>query len=140
MPDLHQELLKRTLAAMGEKAPDPFHDYTRQEFKREDGSTKGRGFLGALPLPNAFDPGVASEFSTADSATGPDYPTLVPTLTAAELNKLLNHIESGVGKVPGSVYDKARAFKAQRERAGKPLFAQEGEQNYDVLPTFQRIK
>lgn len=140
MPDLHQLLLQRRMDAMHEQAPDPYHDYTREQFQREDGTTKGRGFLGVFPLPNAYDPGVASEYSVRDRKFPQDHPTLVPGLNAPELNKLLNHIEFGQGKVPGSVYDKARAFAEQRQAAGQDLFAQEGEQQNDLLPMFRRIK
>jgi hypothetical protein len=127
------------MAAMGEQAPDPYHDYAQEQFQRENGTTKGKGFLGVFPLPNAADPGVASEYSTGDSKF-PDYPTLVPTLNASELNRLLNHIELNQGKVPQSVYGKARAFADKRDFNGQPLFAQEGEQRTDILPMFRRIK
>lgn len=139
MPDLHQLLLQRTLAAAGEKAPDPYHDYAGEQFKRENGTTKGKGFLGVFPLVNAADPGLASEYSTGDDKYA-DYPTLVPTLDASELNRLLNHIELGQGKVPKSVYTKAKDFANHRDFNNKPLFAQEGEQRTDLLPLFRRIK
>ncbi len=137
--DLRDYLMQRQMAAMGQKAPDPYHDYAGEQFKRENGTTKGKGFLGAFPLTNTPDPGLTSEYSVADSATGPDYPTLVPGLDASELSRLLMAIEFK-GKVPNSVIAKARQHAAMRQAQGKDVFAQEGEQQTDTLPMFRRIK
>lgn len=100
-------------------------------FLRPDGTPKGNGFLGPLVAdPNTM----ASEYSVStDKFGGHDFPSIVPTLTAAELNQVLN------GYMSPEIVMKAQRFAAQRQREGKPLFAQEGEQHYGVLPMFQRL-
>lgn len=131
-PDLHQVMLQRRLHAMHELAPNP---YTRMAhpatpYTREDGSQKGNGFLGVLPS----DGSVMSEYSIADSPLiKGDYPSIVPTLNASELNQILNK------HVPASAGDKALQFALARQKAGQPVFAQDGEQHTDILPMFQRI-
>lgn len=98
---------------------------------REDKTEKGKGFLGQLPVPD----GSASEMSiSTDQFGGKDFPSIVPTLNASELNQVLSK------RIPDSAIQKAEEFARQRIAAGKPMFAEEGEQNYDVLPTFMRIK
>lgn len=136
--DLNQYLLNRRQGSMGEKAPDPYHDYAGEQFQREDGTTKGKGFLGVFPI-NGPDPGVMSEYSIADSENGPDYPSLVPTLNEAELNQVLNQ------HVSPTVHNKARAFAALRQHQNKSVFAQAGEQQDgvslpDAFPMFRRIR
>lgn len=124
---------------MGEKTPDPYHDYANEQFKRADGTTKGKGWLGVFPITHTPDPGVTSEFSIADSREGPDYPSIVPNLNASELNRLLNTIEFG-GAVPSDIHDKALLHSVMRESQGRNVFAQPGEQRTDLLPMFRRIK
>lgn len=124
---------------MGEKAPDPYHDYANEQFQRASGTTKGKGFLGVFPITHVEDPGVASEYSIGDDRAGLDYPTLVPRLTGAELNKTLNAIEQH-SALPRSVEDKALQHAMMRRAQGKSVFAQEGEQQTDINPTFLRIK
>lgn len=84
-----------------------------------------------------------SEYSIADSeklkdAKGNylDYPSLVPTLTASEVQTLL---KSNPGDpIPQSIKDKAEAWALARAKAGKPLFAAPGEQQTTLYPQFQR--
>ncbi len=119
--------------------PDPV--YKEQDWDtRPDGTRKGLGFLGALVRP---DGGVMSEFSLADSehlkdAQGQymDYPSLVPTLTPAEIRFLLNAKEGT--KIPDSIYEKAEAFALQRQQAGLPLFAEPSEAQEWLYPEFRR--
>lgn len=110
------------------------------DWKRPDGSTKGLGFLGLLQLPNGK---VASEYSIADSeklkdknGNYLDYPSLVPTLTKQEVQAVLNAATNNID-VPDSIKQKAEAFAIQRQQAGKPLFAQTGEQQ-NLYPDLKR--
>lgn len=131
--DLRQALLQRRLSAMHEQAPDPYHAMKEESHwdKRPDGSKKGQGFLGVLPSNGS----VMSEFSIADSPQiQGDYPSIVPTLNAGELNQILNQ------HVPPSAADKALQFALSRQKAGKPVFAQPGEEDPTILPMFNRVK
>lgn len=110
--------------------------------KRPDGSTKGKGFLGVFKLPNGE---AASEYSIADSeklkdAKGNylDYPSLVPTLTKDELRQALDAANRGV-QPPDSVKIKAEAYALERKKAGKPLFANDGEQNESLHSDIPRL-
>ena len=93
--------------------------------KRADGSTKGRGFLGVLKRP---DGGISTELSVGVSIDGKDMeiPSLVPTLTPAEVHTMLSLKEGE--KPPKSVVDKAVKFAISRMKAGKSVWAQPGEQ------------
>ncbi len=109
---------------------------------RPDGTPKGNGFLGALKLGDSGD--VASEYSIADSehlkdAKGNylDYPTLVPTLTKAEVVAVLQAAKNHT-RVPVSVARKAEAFALSRKAKGLPLFAQPGEQQA-LYPELARV-
>lgn len=110
--------------------------------RRPDGSAKGDGFLGVLQIPGTD--GVATEYSIADSeklkdAKGNyiDYPSLVPTLTAAEVREVLKAAGTH-GPLSDTIKQKAEAFALQRRAAGKPLFAQPGEQNATLYPELTR--
>lgn len=88
---------------------------------RADGSRKGDGFLGPLKTP---DGRVSTEISIGVELNGREVqiPTLVPTLTGAEINSLLN------GDAPSkAIVDKAVAHAKQRMAVGKSPFAQPGE-------------
>lgn len=93
--------------------------------KRPDGTAKGQGYLGVLKRP---DGQVMTEYSVGVSIGGKemDIPTLVPTLTKAEVNTLLT-IKDG-DKLPDAIVNKAADYAKTRLAAGKPVFAQEGEQ------------
>lgn len=132
MPDLHQLLLQRRMAAMGQSLPRPA-DIGNAGALREDGSQKGHGFLGDFPVTG----GSMSEYSIADPSSGikGDYPSIVPTLNAPELNQILNDPHH----VPESAADKALAFALSRQKAGQSVFAQDGEQRQDVMPYFRRV-
>jgi hypothetical protein len=90
--------------------------------RRKGGSPKGTGFLGELTLPGG---GVATEYSVGVEIDGTemDIPTLVPTLTEAELRLMLNDIIPN-HKIPSqSIIDKAVAHAKKRMEAGEPVFA-----------------
>jgi hypothetical protein len=74
---------------------------------------KGKGYFGLLP--NKMD-GVSTEISVEDE-TG-EYPLIVPTLTAEELDRLL------AGKDPtAEMMEKASSWAATRRKRGKSPFA-----------------
>lgn len=119
--------------------PMPAHSQINPEDwdKREDGSQKGKGFLGLLSRP---DGSVSSEISmSTDDFGGKEFPTIVPTLSQPELDFLLN-MNVGRDAVPLSIRRKAVDFAKQRESQGKPLFAQPGEEDYSVHPQYQRVE
>ena len=101
--------------------------------KREDGSSKGTGFLGVLPRP---DGGVSTEISVGVEVGGKemDVPTLVPTLTPKEVNYLLNTDENSFLKdnsdMANTIIQKATDFAKQRIAQGKSVWAQPDEGPY----------
>ena len=127
-------------APAGQPAPQP----PKAPFGfRPDGTPKGYGFLGMFKLPGEGED-IASEYSIADSehlkdAKGNylDYPTLVPTLTKAEVVAVLQAAKNHT-RVPGSVAQKAEAFALSRKAKGLPLFAQPGEQQA-LYPELARV-
>lgn len=90
--------------------------------KRADGSEKGNGFLGAIQRP---DGKVSSEISVGVNIDGKevDIPTLVPTLTKAERDFLINNDISDPKKIPASIIQKAVDHARPRLAAGKSPFA-----------------
>lgn len=98
------------------KPPLPSH---QNENKRIDGSLKGPGYLGTLSRP---DGGISTELSAGVGIDGEELniPLLVPTLTRAEVNYLLNN--GDVSKMP-NIMSKAVDFAMQRRSTGKPYFA-----------------
>ena len=85
--------------------------------KRPDGTPKGRGFLGELKRP---DGKVSTEISVGVNIGGKemDIPTLVPTLTKAEVSSLLK------GDRPSdAIVQKAVDHAKQRIAQGKSVFA-----------------
>ena len=89
---------------------------------REDGSLKGGGFLGSLKTP---DVRTATEYSVGVNINGKDIdvPSLVPTLTRAEVQQTLAAAANGKFP-PQSVIDKAAEFAKQRMMSGLSVFAQ----------------
>lgn len=107
---------------------------------RADGTAKGDGFFGALRRP---DGGVMTEYSvSADlknaDGTPLDFPTLVPTLTAPEVQSLLTAKEGD--PIDPAIVRKAQAYAQDRIRAGKPVWAQPGEQQPQLYPQFKRAQ
>lgn len=96
--------------------------------KRPDGSAKGEGFLGVLKRPDGT---VSSEISiSTDAIGGKDFPLLVPTLTRAEVDKILAikvDDPKFFQKLPRGAIKKAAAFAEKRVAAGKSPFAGAGE-------------
>lgn len=98
---------------------------------RNDGKTyKGTGWLGELKLPNG---GVATEYTMqSDAVRGPDgnridFPTLVPTLTKAEQDLMVNDIIPNQKPVPDEIAQKAVDFAKMRLANGQSVFANDGQ-------------
>lgn len=94
---------------------------------RNDGKTyKGTGWLGELKLPNG---GVATEYSVGVNIGGKemDIPTLVPTLTKAEQDKMVNDIIPGNKPVPDEILRKAVEHAKKQIAEGKSVFANNGD-------------
>jgi hypothetical protein len=89
---------------------------------REDGTQKGKGFLGELATPSGKK---ATEISIGVRIDGKEtlIPTLVPTLTQEEIDYLVQG-----GKVTKPIVQKAVAHARQRMAEGKSPFAGPGEQ------------
>lgn len=87
---------------------------------RQDGTPKGKGFLGELKRP---DGGVMTEYTVGVEINGKemDIPTLVPTLTKDEVDTLLN-IKVGE-QPPDAIVQKAVDYAKQRLSDGKGVFA-----------------
>ena len=97
---------------------------------RPDGTPKGMGYFGELPLPNG---GVATEYTTQSNAVKVngqriDFPTLVPGLSKAQVEALVTDIIPNQKPIPEPIMQKAINHAKQRLAAGKSVFADEGEQ------------
>lgn len=93
---------------------------------RNDGKTyKGTGWLGVLRLPNG---GVASEYTVGVDIDGKevDIPTLVPTLTKAEQDMMVNDIIPNSKEIPETIMKKAVDFAKMRLANGQSVFANDG--------------
>ena len=95
---------------------------TRDYGNRPDGSKKGTGYLGELPIPGTN--AVATEYSVGVNLNGKemDIPTLVPTLSEDQKNRLLQ----AIGKdqpPPEDVIQAAVAHAKKRLKEGKGVFA-----------------
>lgn len=91
---------------------------------RPDGTQKGGGFFGPLQGRGPMQGYDMSEYSIGVDFDGKemDIPTMVPTLTGSELDSVLR------GVVTPAIKDKAVGHAKKRLRAGKPVFAEEDEQ------------
>lgn len=100
-------------------------DYDETKFgNRPDGSKKGTGFLGVL---KGADGSAMTEYSVGVKIDGKemDVPTLVPTLTRAEVKTVLNLKEGE--RLPDAIVQKAVDHAKQRIADGKSVFAEDGE-------------
>lgn len=79
---------------------------------RPDGSPKGEGWLGKLPIPETSD--IATEYSVGVEINGKeiDIPTLVPTLTKQEVTEVLNAAKEG--RFPSEAVMKKAVEHAQK--------------------------
>lgn len=101
--------------------------------KRVDGTMKGKGWLGSIPLSNGY----ATEYSIGVNINGKEMeiPTLVPTLTPDEIELMKGIIEKG-GEIPDNIYKKAIEHAIKRISEGKSPFVDNfKEKSYPVLNT-----
>jgi len=89
---------------------------------RRDGSKKGNGWLGTLPItyPDGRT-GAATEYTVGISLDGKevDIPTLVPTLTKKEVKLMVDDIMPNHKKVPAAIMAKAVAHAKKLIGEGK---------------------
>ena len=93
---------------------------------RPDGTPKGTGWLGVLPVAGG---GVATEYSMQSDAVKVngqrvDFPTLVPGLTKAEVDQMVNDIIPNNKDVPEPIVQKAIAHAKTRLSQGQSPFAE----------------
>jgi hypothetical protein len=93
---------------------------------RPDGTPKGAGFFGELPLKGGK--GIATEYSMSNSdvqvnGKSVDFPSLVPTLSKEQLDLMVNDIIPNHKKIPKDIAMKATDFARHRLEQGLPLFA-----------------
>ena len=93
---------------------------------RNDGTPKGKGYLGEIQLP---DGNVATEYSIGVNMDGKEVeiPTLVPTLTEDEVALMRDDIIPNHKPVPKAIAEKAIAHAEQRMAEGKSVWAEEDE-------------
>jgi len=92
---------------------------------RADGTPKGNGYFGVVKRP---DGNISTELSVGVNLGGKEVeiPTMVPTLTAQELQQLLSAPDGQMP--PESIIQKAVEFARQRQTKGLPYFAAPDEQ------------
>ncbi len=96
---------------------------------RPDGTQKGTGFLGVLQIEGD---NTTSEFSVQSDAVKVngkriDFPTLVSTLTQAEIDLMVNDIIPNRKAIPEAIMQKAIKHAKKRLKEGKSVFFEEGE-------------
>jgi len=92
----------------------PFYGARYAESAGDPLEMKGKGYFGLLPTAEGQ---VATEISSTDEQ-GRHYPLLVPTLTQAEIQHLLQ------GNQPtNNIYDKAEMWAESRRKMGLSPFA-----------------
>ena len=90
---------------------------------RNDGSLKGKGFLGTLKGKGGKD---VTEFSIGVEINGKeiDIPTIIPTLTQEELDYVLGEGDMAIGiPIADRIATKAQKFAEERISKGLPAFA-----------------
>jgi len=94
--------------------------------KRKDGTQKGKGFLGVIPIkyPDGKT-GVTSEYAVGVNFDGQEVeiPTLVPTLTPEERNLMVTDVIPGHKQVPEPIMKKAGEHARGRISNGLSPFA-----------------
>jgi len=91
---------------------------------RQDGTSKGKGWMGPLKSPSGHD---VTEYTIGVPINGRemDIPSIVPTLTAAEIAQVLDAADRGDG-VPDAVRMKAVAHAKTMISMGRGVFAPRG--------------
>lgn len=101
---------------------------------RNDGTPKGRGFLGEL---KDSDGNVMTEYSVGVEFDGEEVeiPTITPMLDKNEI-KQLQHLREGE-RVPASIIHKAVRHAQMRKENGLPYFATDDD--YPLIEDMRRI-
>jgi hypothetical protein len=112
--------------AEGGSVKDLYDKYEESDYgygDRPDKTKKGLGYFGELERPDGT--GVMTEYSIGVPINDKemDIPTLVPTLTAEEVQHILN-IKDGE-HIPRNIVSKAIEHAHKRIKEGKPVFATE---------------
>lgn len=99
---------------------------------RPDGTKKGFGFLGELPVSGPEGEGVTTEFTTQSNAVKVDgkrieFPSLVPTLSWDEINTMTRDIIPNRKPIPDEIMQKAVDHAIKRLSENKSVFIEEGE-------------
>lgn len=105
-------------------------DMSKSMGKRQDGSEKGSGFLGAM---KRGDGGISTEISIGANIKGKetDVPLMVPTLTSKELKYLLDTPVKSKGfmkNMPEAIIQKAVDHANMRINMGKSPFKMQDEE------------
>lgn len=103
--------------------------------KRNDGTPKGRGYLGQVR--NARGE-VMTELTVGVNMDGKEteIPTLVPTLTAEEVTYLkMLDLDKGE-RIPDQILEKAVQFAEGRRAQGLPVFADEYDE--ELIPHYRK--
>jgi hypothetical protein len=92
--------------------------------ERPDGTKKGSGWLGELPVAGG---GVATEYTMQSEAIKKDgkmidFPTLVPTLTKEEVATMTQDIIPNRKEIPEEIIQKAIDHAKMRLKQGKSVF------------------
>ena len=106
-------------------------DYRDPSLVQEDGTSKGSGFFGPIDGRMTELSGSNARYMTSKPFTDKRdilYPTMVPTLSDAELSDLTNETLDDSKRFTPQVWAKAEAHARQRLAEGKSPFAQAGEQ------------
>lgn len=122
--------LKATSKAAFEKGKKPSEDFGN----RPDGTPKGPGHLGTLKLKGG---GVATEYSVgvqleANGGKETDIPSLVPTLTKAEIDLMVNDIIPNQKAVPDAITQKAVDHANKRVKEGLSPFVEKEDDGFDA--------
>jgi hypothetical protein len=113
---------KKLIGSMPKPSPTlPIEDFG----KRNDGTSKGTGWLGVIDLGNG---NVATEYTSQSQSVlvdgkQIDFPTLVPTLTKKEIEEMKKIMAAGKD-APGPVMQKAVDHALKQLAEGKSVFMQ----------------
>ena len=92
---------------------------------RSDGSIKGPGWIGEVPIPGG---GIATEYAVGVNLDGKDVeiPLFVPTLNPSEVKTLAGETIPNNGAIPDAIMDKAIAFARENLARGQSPFKPSG--------------
>jgi hypothetical protein len=106
-------------------------DFRDPSLVQEDNTSKGSGFFGPIDGRMTELSGSSGRYRISKPYTDKEdllYPSMVPTLSDAELSNLTNESLADSERFTPQIWDKAEAHARQRLAQGKSPFAQAGEQ------------